>query len=174
MEINSNEYFSYHVFSGMKLSTTWNGNIIVQSPRKFRDISNTYNIRFIMVYRMIIDVLLHLFINLWCQLPFFLKPSVITEALFLVRYLRCVLVAPMYTHVKDDFETTPAFHVDYIICTTQQVTRDCVPMLANLFNWRVRWPRPARVPLFSLGLKVPRSPCGHSGRLVNSLSHTWG
>ena len=30
------------------------------------------------------------------------------------------------------------------------------------FNWRV----PARVPLFSLGLKAPRSgPCGHSGRL---------
>ena len=29
------------------------------------------------------------------------------------------------------------------------------------FNWRV----PARVPLFSLGLKVSRSPCGHSGRL---------
>ena len=29
------------------------------------------------------------------------------------------------------------------------------------FNWRV----PARVPLFSLGPKVPQSPCGHSGRL---------
>ena len=29
------------------------------------------------------------------------------------------------------------------------------------FNWRV----PARVPLLSLGLEVPRSPCGHSGRL---------
>ena len=26
-------------------------------------------------------------------------------------------------------------------------------MLANPFNWRVRWPRPARVPLFSLGLR---------------------
>ena len=25
---------------------------------------------------------------------------------------------------------------------------------------------PARVPLFSLGPKVPRSPCGHSGRLL--------
>ena len=52
--------------------------------------------------------------------------------------------------------------------------RDGVPMLANPFTWRVRWPRPARVPLFSLGLKVPRSPCGYSGRLVNSLSPTWG
>ena len=47
-----------------------------------------------------------------------------------------------------------------------RVTRDGVPMLANPFNWRVRWPRPARVPLFSLRPKVPRSPCGHSGRLL--------
>ena len=30
-------------------------------------------------------------------------------------------------------------------------------MLANPLNWRVPWPRPAGVPLFSLGLEVPRS-----------------
>ena len=63
-------------FPGMKSSTTWLGNVIAQSPRKFRDISNTYNIWTIMVYRMIIDVILHLFIicyDLWCQLPFLLK-----------------------------------------------------------------------------------------------------
>ena len=30
----------------------------------------------------------------------------------------------------------------------------------------MRWPRPARVPLFSLGLKVARGPCGLSGRLL--------
>ena len=77
VEINSNWYFSYDVFSGMKSSTTWNGNAIAQSPRKmseFRDISNTSDIRFLMVYRTIIDVILHLFIicnDLWCQLPFF-------------------------------------------------------------------------------------------------------
>ena len=63
----------------MKSSTMWNGNVIAQSPRKmseFRDISNTSDIRFLMVYRMIIDVILHLFIicnDLWCRLPFFLK-----------------------------------------------------------------------------------------------------
>ena len=37
-------------------------------------ISNTSDIRFLMVYRTIIDVILHLFIicnDLWCQLPFF-------------------------------------------------------------------------------------------------------
>ena len=77
VEINSNWYFSYDVFSGMKWSTTWNGNAIAQSPRKMselRDISNTSDIRFLMVYRTIIDVILHLFIiynDLWCQLPFF-------------------------------------------------------------------------------------------------------
>ena len=50
----------------------------------------------------------------------------------------------------------------------------------NPLNWRVRWPawpRPVGVPLFSLRLKAPLSPCGHSGRLseaVNPLSPTWG
>ena len=63
-------------FPGVKSSTTWFGNVIAQSPRKFRDISNTYNIRFIMVYRMIIDVILQVFIicyDLWCQHPFLKK-----------------------------------------------------------------------------------------------------
>ena len=77
VEINSNWYFSYDVFSGMKSSTTWNGNAIAQSPRKmseFRDISNTSDIWFLMVYRTIIDVILHLFIicnDLWCQTSLF-------------------------------------------------------------------------------------------------------
>ena len=61
----------------MKSSTTWNGNDIAHSPRKmseFRDISNISDIRFLMVYRTIIDVILHLIIicnDLWCQLAFF-------------------------------------------------------------------------------------------------------
>ena len=46
------------------------------------------------------------------------------------------------------------------------MTRDVVPILANPFNWRVRWPRPVRIPLFSLGLKVLGVACGHSGRLL--------
>ena len=65
VEINSNWYFSYYVFSGMKSSTTWNGNAIAQSPRKMselRDITNTSDIRFLMIYRTIINVILHLFI----------------------------------------------------------------------------------------------------------------
>ena len=50
VEINSNWYFSYGVFSGIKSSTTWNGNAIAQSPRKmseFRDISITSDVRFL-------------------------------------------------------------------------------------------------------------------------------
>ena len=85
----------------MKSSTPWNGNAIAQSPQKnvyeFRDISNTSDIRFLIVYRTIIDVILHLFIicnDLRCQLPplFFYKLSVITEALFSVRCLRSLLL----------------------------------------------------------------------------------
>ena len=53
-----------------------------------------------------------------------------------------------------------------VCCTTQRMTRDVVPILANPFNWRVRWPRPVRIPLFSLGLKVLGVACGHSGRLL--------
>ena len=57
------------------------------------------------------------------------------------------------------------------IKSTQRVTRDGVPMLANPFNWLVRWLRPARVPLFSLGLKVPRSPFGHSKSIWLVIAH---
>ena len=54
----------------MKSSTTWNGNALGNHQGSW-DTYNTYNIRFIMVYRMIIDVILHLFIicyELWCRL----------------------------------------------------------------------------------------------------------
>ena len=65
VEINSNEYFSYDEFSGIKSSNMRNWNGIAQSPRKmfeFRNISNTSDIQFLMVYRTIVDVILHLFI----------------------------------------------------------------------------------------------------------------
>ena len=44
--------------------------------RECKDIPNTNNMRFIMVYQTIIDVILHLFIifyDLWCQIPFLKK-----------------------------------------------------------------------------------------------------
>ena len=142
---------------------------------------NASDIRFLTVYRTIINVILHLFIichDLRCQLPFFsqtfrhnrsdvfgtMPPR--CRSCHDVKKLRGMETAILGQHRP--------FMLIKIVCTTQRVTRDGVPMLANPFNWCVRWPRPARVPLFSLGLKVPRSPCGHSGRLVNSLSPTWG
>ena len=42
VEINSNWYFFYDVFSGMKSSTTWNGNAIAQSPRKMSELKRYF------------------------------------------------------------------------------------------------------------------------------------
>ena len=147
---------------------------------ELRDISNTSQ-WFVMVNRTIIDVILHLFIicnDLWCQLPVFSQTFRHNgSAVFGTMPPTCRSCPDVNKLPRDgyyDLGTTSIFHVDSIVCTTQRVTRDGVPMLANPINWRVRWPRPARGPLFSLGLKVHRSPCGHSGRLVNSLSPTWG
>ena len=73
VEINSNEYVSCDVFfSGMKLSTTWLGNVIEQSPRKVSLGSELFQ-RFIMVYRTIIGVNFHFFIiccDWCCHFPF--------------------------------------------------------------------------------------------------------
>ena len=76
--INSNEYFSCDV-----IFREWNRRprgleTSLRNHQESSDISNTYNKRVIMVYRMTIDVIIHLFIicyDLWCQLPFFLKKS---------------------------------------------------------------------------------------------------
>ena len=184
VEINSNWYFSYDVFSGMKSSTTWNGNAIVQSPKKMSWVQRYFNtsvIRFLMVYRTIIDVILHLFIicnDLRCQFPFFSQTFRHNGSAVFGTMPPMCRSCPDVNKLWGMDTTILGQHRPFmsikIVCTTQRVTKDGVPMLANPFNWRVRWPRPARVPLFSLGLKVPLSPCGHSGRLVNSLSPTWG
>ena len=163
MEINSNWYFSYDVFSGMKSSTTWNGNAIAQSPRKmseFRDISNTSDIRFLMVYRTMIDVNLHLFIiciDLWCQLPFFSQTFRHNgNAVFGMMPPMC-RSCPDVNKLRGMDTTILGQHRPFMSIKSfvqhsgwQEMG---VPMLANPFNWRVRWPRPARVPLFSLGLQ---------------------
>ena len=77
VQVQQNQYLGTGTGTGTSTwPQPWLGNVIAQSPRKFRDISNTYSKRFIMVYRMIIDVILHLFIicyDLWCQLPFLKK-----------------------------------------------------------------------------------------------------
>ena len=141
---------------------------------KFRDISNTYNIRFISVYRRIIDVILHLFVicyDLRCQLPFFKRTFCHNRsAVFSKIPQMCCGCLDVHKCRGQMLRFWNNFGLscwlNRLYNSTQRVTKDGVPLFANLFNWRVRWPLPAIVPLFSLGLKVPRSPCGHSGRLL--------
>ena len=149
VEINSNEYFSYDIFSGMESSTMWNGNAIAQSQRKMSlnsgifeispiyDLSNDdrYNFSFI-----------HHLLQLFMSFSFFLKDFVITEALFTVK---CVVVdvnKPWGTDAPILKQHWPFMSIKYLYNTQQvgQVTRDGVPMLANPFNWPVFWPWSAR------------------------------
>ena len=152
----------------MKSSTTWLGNVIVQSPRNMSLSSELFQ-RFIMVYRTINGENFHLFIicyDWWCHFPFLQKLSVIAEALFLVRC--AVVLAKLSTQISrrrsSDWDNIS------LSCRLNRLNKhsrwdkwqDKVSFCSLIrFNWRV----PARVPLFSLGLKVPWSPCGHSGRL---------
>ena len=177
VEINSNWYFSCDVFSGIKSSTTWNGNAIAQSPRKmseFRDISNTSDIRFLMVYRTIIDVILHLFIicnDLWCQLPFFHKLSVITEALFSVRCLHVNKLRGMDTTILGQHRPFMSIKSFVQHSGWQEMVSLC--SLIRLIGMCADRDQPEFLCSRS-DSRCLQSPCGHSGRLVNSLSPTWG
>ena len=159
----------------------------VQSPRKFRDISNTYNIRFIMVYRTIIDVILHLFIicyDLWCQLPFFKKTfrhngsTVFGKMPQMCRGCRDVNKhRGMDTAIFRQHRPFMSMKSFVQHSGWQEMVSLC--SLIHLIDVCADRDQPEpRVPLFSLGLKVPWSPCGDSGRLSESviypLSQTWG
>ena len=144
---------------------------------EFRDISNTSEIRFLMVYRTIIDVILHLFIicnDLWCQLPFFHKLSVITEALFSVRCLRCVVVARKLRGMDTTIlgQHRPFMSIKSFVQHSgwQEMVSLC--SLIRLIGVCADRDQPEF--LCSRSDSRYRSPCGHSGRLVNSLSPTWG
>ena len=50
VEINSNWYFSYDVFSGMKSSTTWNRNAIAQSPRKMSELKRYFKYQWYTIF----------------------------------------------------------------------------------------------------------------------------
>ena len=183
VEINSNWYFSYDVFSGMKSSTTWNGNAIAQSPRKMSWVQRYFKYQWYTIFNGLSNDhrcnssfahhLWRLMMSTFFSQTFRHKGS----AVFGTMPPMC-RSCPDVNKLRGMDTTILGQHRPFmsikIVCTTQMVTRDGVPMFTNPFNWRVRWPRPARVPLFSLGLKVPWRPCGHSGRLVNSLSPTWG
>ena len=179
VEMNSSEYFSYDVFSGMKLSSTWNGNAIAQSPRKLRDISNTYNIRLIMVYRTIIEVILHLFIlcyDLWCQLP--LKKN--GSAVFGKMPQMCRGCPDVNKHRGMDTtilrQHRPLMSIKWLVQHGgwQEMVSLC--SLIHLIGVCADRDQPeflcSRSDSRYLGV-----PCGHSGRLseaVNPLSPTWG
>ena len=93
----------------------------------------------------------------------------ITETLFLVRCLRCVVVARMSTkHEALILRFWDIKGPSSSIKSFEQHSRwqHVVPSIANPFNWRVRWPRPVRIPLISQGLEVLGVACGHSGRLL--------
>ena len=153
-----------------KSSTTWLGNVIAQSPRKMSLGSELFQ-RFIMVYRTIIGVNFHSFIICYdwcCHFPFFLKKLSVITALFGGMCRSASLVSRM---VNTNFEAQkPDWDNIGLSCRLNRLNKhsrweewqDKVSFCSLIrFNWRV----PARVPLFSLGLKVLRSPCGHSGRL---------
>ena len=180
VEINSNWYFSYDVFSGMKSSTTWNGNAIAQSPRKmseFRDISNTSDIRFLMVLMVNLDLFI-ICIDLWCQLPFFSQTFRHNgNAVFGMMPPMC-RSCPDVNKLRGMDTTILGQHRPFMSIKSfvqhsgwQEMVSPC--SLIRLIGVCADRDQPEFLCSRS-DSKVPRSPCGHSGRLVNSLSPTWG
>ena len=163
VEIKSNWYFSYDAFSGMKSSTTWNGNPIAQSPRKMsalRDISNTSDIRFLMVYRTIIDVILHLFIicnDLWCQLPFFSQTFRHNGSAVFGTMPPMCRSCPDVNKLRGMDSTILGQHRPFMSIKSfvqHSEWQEMVSLCSLIRLIGVRWPRQARIPLFSLGLRV--------------------
>ena len=169
----------------MKSSTTWNGNAIAQSPRKmseFRDISNTSDIQFFMVYRMIVDVILHLFIicnDLWCQLPFFFLQT--------FRHNGSAVFGTMPPMCCGCLDVNKLRGMDTTILG-QHWPFMSIKSFVHHSGWQKMVSLCSLIPLIGMctvrdqpeflcsrsDSRYLESPCGHSGRLVNSLSPTWG
>ena len=182
VEINSNWYYSYGVFSGMKSWTTWNGNAIAQSPRnmsEFRDVSNTSDIRFLVVCRTIIDVILHLFIicnDLWCQLPFFSQTFRHNGSAVFDTMPPMCRSCPDVNKLRGMDTTILGQHRPFMSIKSfvqhsgwQEMVSLC--SLIRLIGVCADRDQPEFLCSRS---DSDSSPCGHSGRLVNSLSPTWG
>ena len=143
---------------------------------EFRDVSNTSDIRFLMVYRTIIDVILHLFIicnDLWCQLPFFHKLSVITVFGTVPPMCRS---CPDVNKLRGMDTTILGQHRPFMSIKSflqhsgwQEMVSLC--SLIRLIGVCADRDQPEFLCSRS---DSDSSPCGHSGRLVNSLSPTWG
>ena len=103
VEINSNEYFSYDVFSGMKSSNEiWRPRGMEMPLRNNQGGSEIFQIPILCDYyglsndhRCNSSSINHLLRLIMWTFFFFFKLSVIMEALFSVRCLRCVVVARM-------------------------------------------------------------------------------
>ena len=142
---------------------------------EFRDISNITNIRFTMVYRTIIGVILHLFnicsgwlSNFPFSKTFHHNGSAIFGGMYLSWMPGCQQISRQHRPPMSIKSFVQAQHGFW--------AGDEMVSLCSLigFNWHVRWPRPARVPLILLGLKVLGVPCDHSKMLLTwSLSSMW-
>ena len=159
----------------MKSSTMW----IAQSPRKMselRDISNTSDIQFLMVYRMIINVILHLFIicNDLCQLPFFSQTFRHNgSAVFGTMPLMC-RSCPDVNKLRGMDTTILGQHRPFMSIKSfvqHSGWQEMVSLCSLIRLIGVCADRDQPEFLYS---RSDSSPCGHSGRLVNSLSPTWG
>ena len=167
----------------MKSSTTWNGNAIAQSPRKMsalRDISNTSDIRFLMVYRTIIDVILHLFIicnDLWCQLPFFSQTFHHNGSAVFGTMPPMCRSCPDVNKLRGMDSTILGQHRPFMSIKSfvqHSEWQEMVSLCSLIRLIGVCADRDKPEFLCSRSDSGTRSPCGHRGRLVNSLSPTCG
>ena len=154
-----------HIFSGMKSSTKWLGNVIAQSPSK-KCLSSELFQRFIMVYQTIIGVNFHLFIicyDWWCHFSFKKKPFRHNGSAFLGEMCRSSslvvntsLEAPkLRLRQHRPFMSFKSFEQ-----SRWEEWQDKVSFCSLIrFNWHV----PARV---SFGLARILGTRSHSGRLL--------
>ena len=181
VEINSNWYFSYDVFSGMNDHVEWKRhcaitkkNVWVQRYFKYQ----WYTI--LMVYRTIIDVILHLFIicnDLWCQTSLFSQTFRHNgSAVFgtMPPMCRC---CPDVNKLWGMDTTILGQHRPFMSIKSfvqHSGWQEMVSLCSLIRLIGVCADRDQPEFLCSRSDSRYRSPCGHSGRLVNSLSPTWG
>ena len=184
VEINSNWYFSYDVFSGMKSSTTWNGNAIAQSPRKMSELKRYFKYQCYTIFNGLSN-------DHRCNSSFIhhLSRLMMSTSLFsqIFRHNGSAVfgtIPPMCRSYPDvnklrGMETTilgqhrPFMSIKSFVQHSgwQEMVSLC--SLIRLIGVCADRDQPEFLCSRS-DSKVPRSPCGHSGRLVNSLSPTWG
>ena len=144
---------------------------------ELRDISNTSDIWFLMVYRMIIDVILHLFIicnDLWCQLPFFSQTFRHNgNAVFGTMPPMC-RSCPDVNKLRGMDTTILGQHRPFMSIKSFVQHSGWQEMVSLCSLIRLICVCADRDQPEFLCSRLDSSPFGHSGRLVNSLLPTWG